>query len=168
VVKRIIPAIASTNAVISAACANEAFKLATFCSRSLKNWMMFNGGEGVYTSTTQFDKDDECLICSTTGTKLLWNRKKTLQELLDWLIADKDKFLSITNPSLMRIDNNGDKHFLHMTGFLGKQTAKNLPVPIGQLCEEGDIISVTNRSGTGSNSRERNYVVKIEWTPDED
>jgi len=84
------------------------------------------------------------------------------------LVADKDKFLSITDPSLMRYDSEGDKHFLHMTGFLGKQTAKNLPLTMGELCEDGDIISITNRSGAGTNTRERNYVVKVEWSKEDD
>lgn len=43
VVKNIIPAVASTNAIIAATCANEVFKLATGCAPQLKNYMFVNG-----------------------------------------------------------------------------------------------------------------------------
>ena len=47
VVKRIIPAVASTNAVIAAACTTEVFKVVTSCCNPLNNYMVFNDSGGV-------------------------------------------------------------------------------------------------------------------------
>ena len=61
--KNIIPAIASTNAVIAAACANEAFKFATNASGFLNNYMMYIGGDGLYTFTFEYEKKENCTAC---------------------------------------------------------------------------------------------------------
>lgn len=46
VVKNIIPAVASTNAVIAAAAALEAFKIASSCATTLDNYLVFNDTDG--------------------------------------------------------------------------------------------------------------------------
>jgi len=164
VVKRIIPAIASTNAIIAASCANEAFKIATSCSHHLKNWMLYNGTESVYTSTTKYSKNEDCLVCSMTGTSIHCDPYQTLQQFLDMLIADKDTFLCVTDPSITKMKgSNGEKSFLHMTGILKRQTVANLQKTMWELCEEGDTLLVTNRSNGGSVARERMYMIKLIW-----
>ena len=58
VVKNIIPAIASTNALVSAACVNEALKLATYCNHSVKNYMMYMGQSGIFGHTYESERKD--------------------------------------------------------------------------------------------------------------
>lgn len=64
VVKHIIPAVSSTNAVIAAACVTEAFKLASSCCSSLNNYMVFNDIDGVYTYTYEAERKEDCIVCS--------------------------------------------------------------------------------------------------------
>jgi ubiquitin-activating enzyme E1 C len=158
VVKRIIPAIASTNAVIAAACANEAFKIATQSSQYLKNYMMYNGGEGLYTSTVNYDKNPECLVCGTTGVPIHFNRDGTLQELIDYLKNDTTKFDAIKDPSLLRLTDEGSDK-LYMTGFLAPKLKPNLTKKLHELVEDGDTLTITDRT-----DRNINYVVKIHLT----
>jgi hypothetical protein len=42
-VKNIIPAVASTNAVIAAACVHEAYKCLTFSGQLCNTYMLYNG-----------------------------------------------------------------------------------------------------------------------------
>lgn len=90
VVKNIIPAIASTNAIIAAACTQEAFKIATASNPYLDNYMMYTGNEGVYTYTFKHEKRDDCPVCGgecrdfTVGKEWKFERVlETLRELAD-------------------------------------------------------------------------------------
>ncbi|CAE7780128.1 uba3 [Symbiodinium necroappetens] len=94
VVKRIIPAIASTNALISAALVAEALKVSTYCGPVLNNYMMYMGQTGVYTHTFPYEKKDDCMVCGGATLTLTRPRTSTLQELLDHLGASPSYQLS--------------------------------------------------------------------------
>ena len=85
VVKNIIPAIASTNAIIAASCCNEALKIATGMNPMLTNYMMYTGEEGVYTHTFEHEKKEGCPVCGTLATDIDVNPDSTLEEFIDML-----------------------------------------------------------------------------------
>ena len=83
VVKRIIPAVASTNAVIAAACAMEVFKLASSCcANHLQNYMVFNDSCGIYTYAYEPEKKDDCMACSQTVKDIQISGDAKLQEFI--------------------------------------------------------------------------------------
>ena len=83
VVKRIIPAVASTNAVIAAACAMEVFKLASSCcANHLQNYMVFNDSCGIYTYAYEPEKKEDCLACSQTVKDIQISGDAKLQEFI--------------------------------------------------------------------------------------
>lgn len=90
VVKNIIPAIASTNAIIAASCCNEAFKIATNSNPPLglpetNNYMMYSGDESIYTYTFEHLKKDDCPVCGNLAKEIEVKKDWTLQEFIEHL-----------------------------------------------------------------------------------
>lgn len=65
VAKNVVPAVASTNAVVAAMCANEALKLATGLAVGLDNYAMYNGSASVYTYAYRSERKPDCPVCGT-------------------------------------------------------------------------------------------------------
>lgn len=90
VVKNIIPAIASTNAIIAASCCNEALKMMTNANPYLDNYMMYTGDGGVYTHTFQHEMKPGCPVCGTLATPHEVDPDSTLEELIEALKEKPD------------------------------------------------------------------------------
>ncbi len=100
VVKNIIPAVASTNATIAAACCNEAIKLLTFGAQSLNCNYMIMGNEGFFTSTFEYQKKENCMVCgdSAEAREMNVDKNSTLADLLTQL--KEDATYQLKNPSV--------------------------------------------------------------------
>jgi ubiquitin-activating enzyme E1 C len=97
VVKNIIPAVASTNAIISAVCVSEVVKLVSYMSQTLNTYMMYMGSMGVYSHTFIYERKDDCPVCTATIRKMIVTRTTTLNELLQQLRGGD---LRLTSPSV--------------------------------------------------------------------
>ena len=127
VTKNIIPAIASTNAIVAAVCSLEALKLITLCSMGLDNNMMYVGTDGVYTLTSKYEKDEYCPLCSS-GTVIRVSRNATLQECMDVLVGDVHLKGRVEKPSLSYGSRN-----LYVRGALEEMTRPNLTKTMADL-----------------------------------
>jgi len=82
VVKNIIPALASTNAVIAAACVNEGWKILARSHPRMNSYFQYYGHSGVTCQTFPYQRNVECDHCSSPVT---WKVKPTdtLQSFVD-------------------------------------------------------------------------------------
>jgi hypothetical protein len=103
VVKNIIPAIASTNAVVAASCCNEAFKIASGASTYLNNYMMYSGDDGVYTYTFEHQRKDDCPVCGNLARPLALQREWTLQDLIDKLGGLTEAYVPFSSFSFLAL-----------------------------------------------------------------
>ena len=92
VVKNVIPAIASTNALIAAECCLEALKIGTYCGKPVENYFMYMGQTGINTMTSAMEKDPQCLVCSNKPSEVTFPRTSKLKELLEYLCSEEAKF----------------------------------------------------------------------------
>jgi len=144
-IKNIIPAIASTNAIIAAACCNEAFKLATSSVQCLgfeNNYMMYSGNDSIYTYTFNHQKKPDCPVCSDQSRPLDVNPKATLQELLDSLAVRPEAQLKA--PSIRA---EGKSLYMRAPPQLEEQTRPNLTKTLLELgLADGQYVNVTDKA----------------------
>jgi ubiquitin-activating enzyme E1 C len=139
VAKRIIPAVASTNALIAAVLVNEGFKIATYANPVMDNYFMFMGQTGINTQTIAYEKKENCLVCSLHGTRhtvVLDRESDTLQSLIQSLIEVKE--LRLTKPSFVN-GQNGRVVFMQNPPSLRALHEHKLVMTIRDLIEAGDL-----------------------------
>lgn len=139
IVKNIIPAIASTNAIIAASCCNEAFKIATSCNPYLSNYMMYTGDASVYTYTFELQRKENCPVCGNTSLTVKFPGSKTLEEFIDHLgempeTKSKAPSLSTGTRSL----------YLRQPPQLEAATRGNLVKTMKSLVEPGEEVVLTD------------------------
>uniref|UniRef100_A0A7S1Y308 NEDD8-activating enzyme E1 catalytic subunit n=1 Tax=Grammatophora oceanica TaxID=210454 RepID=A0A7S1Y308_9STRA len=144
VVKNIIPAVASTNAIIAAACVHEAVKLLSFCSQSLNTYMMYMGSTGVYSHTFVYERKDNCPVCSSVVRKLTLDPTLTLNSFIQQYLKEGD--LRLQSPS---ITSTQKTLYMPKPPALEKATRANLDQPLSKLLGgdgggSGDELTVTD------------------------
>lgn len=141
VVKNIIPAVASTNAIISAVCVNEAVKLLTYGSQTVNNYFLYIGGEGLYSPTYFYDKSETCVVCSDEAATrtIAVSSTSTLQEFIDKL--GEMPSLQLKKPSLI---GEATSLYMQKPPSLEKALRANLAKSLGELVKDGEVLTVTD------------------------
>lgn len=122
VVKNIIPAIASTNAIIAgfpfhpgpyssrscffseASCCNEAFKIATSSAAYLNNYFMLIGTDGVYSYTFEHERRPECPVCGGESVEISISRDYTVDKLIDMLVEKQNMCVALPSQWVTVLD----------------------------------------------------------------
>jgi ubiquitin-activating enzyme E1 C len=143
VVKNIIPAVASTNAIISAVCVNEAIKFLTYGSQTVNNYFLYIGTEGLYTPTFVYNRSEKCVVCSDEAAtrNMTVSAALTLQDFMDLL--GEAPSLQLKKPSLI-----GETTSLYMQQppALAAALRANLSKPLSELVADGEVLTITDPS----------------------
>ncbi|ESK94581.1 nedd8 activating enzyme [Moniliophthora roreri MCA 2997] len=138
VVKNIIPAIASTNAIIAASCCNEAFKIATSSAAYLNNYFMLIGTEGVYSYTFEHEKRDDCPVCGGEALDMSVPPETTVEQLIEMLTENQG--IQIKKPSL---STPTVQLYLQAPPQLEQATRPNLEKQLSEFVSDGGEVTVT-------------------------
>lgn len=144
VVKNIIPAIASTNAIVAASCCNEAFKIATNTNPFLgfpetDNYMMYTGDESIYTYTFQHMKKSDCPVCGNLAKNLEVDSTFTLQDFIESLAERPEAQLK--KPT---IRTEAKSLYYQSPPALEEQTRPNLSKKLNELVSDGEEVAISD------------------------
>ncbi|XP_078596881.1 NEDD8-activating enzyme E1 catalytic subunit-like isoform X2 [Branchiostoma floridae x Branchiostoma japonicum] len=132
VVKHIIPAVASTNAVIAASCATEVFKIATSCCNPLNNYMVFNDTEGLYTYTFEAEKKEDCLACSQVPQKFTFAPSAKLKDVIQYLCDNAATQMKAPGVTAI-VDGRNKTLYMQTVESIEKRTRDNLTKTLEEL-----------------------------------
>ncbi len=145
-VKNIIPAIASTNAIVAAACCNEALKMATTSGPCMamsegfgESYMAYSGNDGVYTNTFAIEQKEDCPVCGNMARNLAVGKNATVQDVIDMLGETQQ----LKTPSVRA---EGQTIYMRSPASLEEQTRPNLAKELSDLIQDGEEIAVTDRA----------------------
>lgn len=143
VTKNIIPAIASTNALVSAACVAECFKILTYSSMGLDNWLMYMGQNGCYTRTMQYKQEESCIIC---GKPYPINTDPSVT--LEAFMKQIKSVHNLASPALTTTINDKNKTLWIDNDFLKAKLIPNLKKSLGELLEgnSGQYVICSDKS----------------------
>lgn len=143
VVKNIIPAIASTNAIIAASTTSETLKIATSCNPYLDNYMMYAGEDGVYTYTFEAEKKTDCPVCGNLARTITVDANLTLAAFIENLGEMAEAQLK--KPSMRTEERTLYQRFPPQ---LEEQTRPNLKLRLKELIEDGQEIAISDPAYT--------------------
>lgn len=115
VIKNIIPAIASTNALIAASTVMECLKIWSGMSKRLDNYFMYMGQEGIYGLNQEYGKNPDCKTCTKHVHTLKVDENESWKNVIGKMIQLTDikpatnTFSIYYNNSLI-YDSNPEKH----------------------------------------------------------
>ncbi|GAX26490.1 ubiquitin-activating enzyme E1 C [Fistulifera solaris] len=139
VVKNIIPAVASTNAIIAAACVNEAIKYLTFFSQNMNSYMMYMGAQSIHSHTFAYEPSEDCPVCSASVRKMTVPASITLNQFIQAHL--KDSSLRMSSPSLV---SPSQTLYMAKPAALELATRPNLDKLLSTLIQPGEEITVTD------------------------
>lgn len=162
-----MPAVASTNAVIAAACATEVFKIATSCYEYLKTYMVFNDLDGIYTYTYEPEKKSDCLSCGQTLKFIQVNdsNSMTLQDLIQYLIEDRE--FQMKRPGITTTINGKNKTlYISSVKSIEERTRSNLTLSLAELgLKDGQELMVADETTPNTIAIKLKYVLnEVEMT----
>lgn len=163
VLKNIIPAVASTNAVIAAACTTEAFKMASSCFSTINNQMVFNDSDAIYTYIFETERKDDCLGCTNVPRPVQVDDPNgwTLENLIAHLCESKE--FQMKSPGLTTTINGKNKTlYMSTVKSIELQTRSNLTLSLGELgLTDGQEIMVADQTTPNT------MVIKLKYNTNE-
>uniref|UniRef100_I3M1V7 NEDD8-activating enzyme E1 catalytic subunit n=1 Tax=Ictidomys tridecemlineatus TaxID=43179 RepID=I3M1V7_ICTTR len=124
VVKRIIPAVASTNAVIAGK--EESAYI------PLNNYLVFNDVDGLYTYTFEAERKENCPACSQLPQNIQFSPSAKLQEVLDYLTNSAS--LQMKSPAITAtLEGNNRTLYLQSVTSIEERTRPNLSKTLKEL-----------------------------------